>query len=810
MILPLNTDLADLGALGGKGLNLAKLVRAGIPVPRGFLLASQAYQDYVESNRLRASIARQIELLQTDDVAALEEASVSIRAMFSSGRIPDKLEDSLRQAYRSLGEPPVAVRSSATAEDLPDLSFAGLQDTYLNVQGLSDLLKAVVNCWSSLWTARAIGYRTRNEVSHDDVALAVVIQEMVQAEASGVLFTSNPLTGLRSETVIDATLGLGEALVAGLVEPDHYVVDHHHGVVREKILGAKTVAIHGKEGGGVATHRLKPAGRQALPDDQILELSVLGQRIAALYGFPQDIEWAMAGDRIYILQSRPITSLFPIPEGTASEPLQVFFSFGSAQGLLDPITPLGRDAIRLLFAGAAGLFGYAETHETQGVIKMAGERLWANFTPLVRTKIGSRIFARIAFLVDPGIVPAAQALRDSPPWPGGLRRVRLATIRRIFKFIAPYLRQFATAARHPEGRAEKVEREAEKTLVRIQSRYISANERGNSLADRVAFFRSLTEGFPNAIPIMANAMGGMLPLMLLISFSRRQTGSDALALAVTRGLPHNVTTEMDLALWEAARTIRDHPGELTYFRDTEANRLAAEFLAGRLPPAAQKAIGKFLKQYGMRGLGEIDIGRPRWREDPTHIMQVIKGYLMITDRGGAPDEVFRRGAESANLAVEELAAVAQATIGGAVKARLVRSASKRVRELAGLRESPKYFLVRMMGTMRSELLESAQDLAARGILGRPEDLFYLYLNELEALAAGRERDWQSLVDGRRADIARESRRRQIPRLLFSDGRAVYEGLTAPEGESGVLIGSPVSPGLASGSVRVVLDPAGAV
>jgi pyruvate,water dikinase len=275
--------------------------------------------------------------------------------------MPPMLADAIRHAYAAIGCPLVAVRSSATTEDLPEASFAGQQDTFLNVVGNEALLKAVVRCWSSLWTARAIGYRTRNQIEHQGAALAVVVQEMVAAETAGVLFTANPLTGKRTETAVDATLGLGEALVSGQVEPDHYVVDPTGGRILSKTLGAKAVAIRGKPGGGTVTLSEDAASRQALPDGAIIELSAMGQRVARLFGVPQDIEWAWAGEKLFLLQSRPITSLFPLPDEMAPEPLQVLFSFGAVQGMLDPITPLGRDVFLTGAANLAKLIGQNET-----------------------------------------------------------------------------------------------------------------------------------------------------------------------------------------------------------------------------------------------------------------------------------------------------------------------------------------------------------------------------------------------------------------------------------------------------------------
>src|SRR5215212_1389852 len=240
-----------LDTSGGKGVNLVRLTRAGFAVPRGFIISTDAYRAFVEANRWLPMIESAVENISAEDAGALEKISAQIRAAFSLGLMPPQIESAIRDAYAEFKDVPVAVRSSATAEDLPDLSFAGQQDTYLNIIGEEEVLKAVIQCWSSLWTARAIGYRLRNHIPQDEVALAVVVQEMLPSDVSGVMFTANPLTGLRSETVIDATFGLGEALVSGQVEPDHYVVDTIRNAIRSKTLGAKVQSTRSVAGGGV-------------------------------------------------------------------------------------------------------------------------------------------------------------------------------------------------------------------------------------------------------------------------------------------------------------------------------------------------------------------------------------------------------------------------------------------------------------------------------------------------------------------------------------------------------------------------------
>jgi pyruvate,water dikinase len=813
LTLPLNSPQATLANTGGKGLNLTLLSRAGLPVPGGFLITTQAYLDFVIGNNLESFIQKTIEQIDPNDPIALNEASSIIRAQFSAGKMTPALTQTIAAAYQnasvvnqqsSINNPPVAVRSSATAEDLPDMSFAGQQDTFLNVIGEAALLKAVVDCWSSLWTARAIGYRARNGISHDDVALAVVVQEMISSEASGVLFTANPLNGKRTEMVIDATLGLGEALVSGLVEPDQYIIADD-GTILQKTLGAKATIIRGKVDGGVATEQIAAANQQAIPDEVIGELVKLGRETAVHFQSPQDIEWAWANGKLHLLQSRPITSLFPIPPAALqmakrTGELQVMFSFGAVQGMLDPMTPLGQDALKGAFAGLAKSFGHPFNVTTQPVLWTAAERLWVNITALIRHPLGRKLMRGTFSMVIPGAMSAIETLWNDPrilPQRGWFKP---RTFRYLFRVFGPVIWGMIRTMRHPDQRREQLQRQFDGLLADTAARY----DQAETLSERLALFEEVMDtSFAfmlfRFLPVFAT---GMASLNLLLHLP---TKGGPEPLTITRGLPHNVTTEMDLALWAAAQAIRHDETAVTHFTNSNPHTLAQEYLNNQLPDAAQTAVAHFLNQYGMRGLAEIDFGRPRWRENPVHIMQTLQSYLHITDPNKAPDAVFARGAAEAEAAIAPLAAAVRQN-GSRFKARLVPIAARRVRAVAGLRESPKFAMMQILGMARAKLLLSSQQLTADGLLSQPDDLFYLHLDELKALAAGDKRDWIALAAERRAVYDREKQRRQIPRLLLSDGHAFYEGTAVTTNENGDLSGTPVSPGSVEGIVRIVLNP----
>lgn len=343
-VLSFDTLDATLSVVGGKGANLSRMTRTGFPVPPGFFVTTEAYHAFVQSNHLQKQI---VDLAsKTSDTS--EKRSVAIRQLFANGRISADLVEAINHAYADLiqttGDLPLAVRSSAMAEDLPDASFAGQQDTYLNVRGQSAVLDAVQRCWSSLWTPRALEYRARQGIDRLAVSLAVVVQVMVPAEASGIMFTANPINGARDEIVLDAAWGLGEAIVGGLVTPDHIVVDKGMSAIKQMTIADKTLMTQ-PTATGTEERPVEGSKRQAqvLEAVQAIELAKLGVQIEQYYGGPQDIEWCLANDKFYIVQARPITTL-------PSEPVRWESPISGAKWLKDlqagewatePLSPLG-------------------------------------------------------------------------------------------------------------------------------------------------------------------------------------------------------------------------------------------------------------------------------------------------------------------------------------------------------------------------------------------------------------------------------------------------------------------------------------
>ncbi len=796
----------NLPEVGGKGANLGEMTQAGFPVPPGFCVTTAAFRQFIANQH---AIYDQLAQIKIDDLEGARKIGAQVREQLTAVSIPENIAQAIIQAWQEQGtNNAYAVRSSATAEDLPDASFAGQQDTYLNIQGQENLLDAVRRCWVSLFTDRAILYRIQNGFAHEEVALSVVVQQMVLPDISGILFTADPVTGNRHIASIDASYGLGEALVSGLVSADLYKADKRTMEVVDVIVAEKKLAIRPLPDGGTVEEEIsgEAATAQVLSAEQAIQLAQLGQQVEAHYGHPQDIEWALASQNLYLLQTRPITTLYPIPKRVGfDDRLRLFFSFASVQGVMDPFTPFGQDSIQRLFAGAAALFGTTSSPETQSTIWTSKERLWVNFTGMLTHPVGRKLTTKAFPMIDPQASEIMQTLLADPQLQSEKRWLKWRTVRSMLYFAPPVMFRFVKTFARPDAMREQAQQFLEDKLDTLQEQQKAAN----TLHERLDFYEIVVQNaFPTVIgKVISIIAGGMASLKFLERLTHDLPAGTPNVLELTRGLPHNVTTEMDLVLWQTSAAISNDPEAKTFFLTQDADVLAATFLAGNLPAVAQTAVSQFLNQYGMRGLAEIDFGRQRWRENPTPVMQVLQSYLQITDPAVAPDVQFAKGEEAAERAAQALETAVRQTRGGRIKGKLIRIFTKRLRALAGLRESPKFFIIQSAGLARELLLESGAELVAQDVIAQADDLFYLHVDELRQLADGDETiDWQQLIVERRHTFLREQQNNLVPRLLLSDGRVFYNSPISVDAADGTLVGSPVSPGTVEGIVHVVFNP----
>jgi rifampicin phosphotransferase len=753
---------SDGSIAGGKGANLGGLIAAGFPVPDGFVLTTEAYVHAANAARIDPG-----------------EPEVAARRLRSTG-VPKAIAARALEGYRTLGAGAVAVRSSATAEDQPGASFAGQQDTFLGVTGDEALLDAIRRCWASLWNERAVAYRRDQGIDDREVKLAVVVQRMVKAIAAGVLFTADPVIGRRGRAVIDAALGLGEAVVSGAVDPDHYVADPVTGEIAERTL-------RGDE--------------PVLDDAQVRELAATGLRIERHFGSPQDIEFAFDGDRrLWIVQSRPITTLYPLPDEPVREAAgpRVYFSASVAQGYFEPITPMGQEPFRRMGEMLAGSFvrGRRNNGPVHSPIVSVGERLFVDITPALRDPVGREIVERLTAVAESRSSVVIRKLALDPRF-GPRSGSRVGSARRIVPLaVRSRVPIFALRIlRSPDATRARYVREIE----RVTHMDLSPNA---TSAERLDAFEKLIRSMPRFV--MPRLLGLVVAGMLSYVAASRLLGDRATPQelqTLTLGLPHNPTTEMDLALWALATEIRTDPASRKALLERPAAELAAAYRDGALPRPLQDRLAAFLARYGFRSIGEIDLGVPRWSEDPAHLLGAIGNYLQLGDGAVAPDEQFERGTREAEALV--------ATLLGRVRGprrRVLRFFLRRARTLLGSRELPKYTLIRRLFTPMRELLKPVgEELAAAGRFESPDDIYFVTVDEVRQALAGA--DLSEIVAARRTTHARELARRHVPRVLLSDGTDAEVALV--DVPDGALRGSSASPGVVTATARVILSPQGA-
>ncbi len=813
---PLLLSLADLNRdalplAGGKAANLGELIRAGLPVPPGFCITTAAYTLAAEQAGLASVLAAQAPSGTGGEELPLTVLAQSASACFLSAPLPPTIAKEIVTAYQALGdgEPvAVAVRSSATAEDLPGASFAGQQETYLNIIGAEAVLDAVRTCWASLWTDRAVRYRDHLGIDQRSVRLAVVVQRMVEAAVAGVLFTANPLTGKRRQAVIEANPGLGEAVVSGATNPDHFVVTTSTGEIVERRRGEKRVVIHGVAGGG--TQRMdsgERSGEVCLSDAQIRTLAELGAQVEAQYGAPQDIEWALSdAGHFWLTQARPITTLFPLPDTAphSDAVLRVYFSVNVLQGVYRPFTPMGLAAARLFGSSIATLLGFPPRHPQQGpgAFAVAASRIFLDVTPVLRHSLGRALIigvgarfaeARSAVLFEQVVTDSRLSLVSKSRRP----LIRIAFHLLVKRRFLLYLTQALLRPSAAQARVERIE---------AQLRALGEVAANASAADYLAAYEHLLSR--DAAPLLLT-IGPALPAGLgsygLASRLLKDLATPDELQKVLRGLPSNPTTEMDLSLWALAKLVRADPVAAKSVRETLPGQLAQDYREEKLPPTLQQGLAHFLRTYGHRAVAEIDLGLPRWSEDPTHLLGVLANYLQLTDPALAPDAQFQHSVQEAEAMVAEL--TRRATQKSHWLGIRVKFCLKRTRALAGWREKPKYDIVLVFARARKLLWSVGEALARAGQVEAAEDIFFLTPPEARETLEGA--DMRTTIRQRRAEYEQELKRHHIPRVLLSDGTEPTAETRSTSTADALLRGTPASAGSVTAQARVILDPTGA-
>jgi rifampicin phosphotransferase len=770
-------DQTQVAVVGGKGAHLGELSRLeGLRVPAGFCVTTDAFRRIMAEAPSIDDRLDRLSRLKPDDREAIGPLSAEVRRTLQGIVIPDDLAAAITRPLARLGEQDAyAVRSSATAEDLPTASFAGQQDTYLNVVGAVAILEHLSRCWASLFSERAVTYRLRNGFDQRKVQMAVVVQRMVFPQAAGILFTADPVTGNRKIASVEAGFGLGEGLVSGLVNADVYKV--RDGEVVAKAVATKRLAVRASPAGGTQEQAVE-AERQdqpALTDAQIVRLAQLGRRIEAHFGQPQDIEWCLVDDDFQIVQSRPISTLFPIPEADDREN-HVYVSVGHQQMMTDPMKPLGLSVWQLT---------------TPRPMNEAGGRLFVDVTRALGSPTSRTGLLEILGRSDPLIRDALQTILD----------------RGDFIPSLPDEGPVGTPAGDAPAPIETDAAIVAELIGRTQASIATLKrdirtKSGSALLDFILediqeLKRILFD--PQSHQVFMSAMEAAWWLNeQLQAWLDEKNAADTL----TQSVPDNVTSEMGLALLDVADVIRPHPDVVAFLQhvgDESFLDELAKLAGGR---EARDAIEAWLAKYGMRCVGEIDITRPRWSEHPTTLVRMILGNIRNFEPG-AGKRRFEQGRQEAWKKEQELLERLRALPDGERKAEEAKQRIDRVRAFIGYREYPKYGMVSRYFVYKQALLQEAERLVQAHVLPEKEDIFYLTLQELQDVVRTNQVDEQLIRQ--RKEAFRSYQALTPPRVLTSDGEGIAGAYGRDDLPAGALVGLPVSAGIIEGRARVILD-----
>ncbi|MEK5211721.1 phosphoenolpyruvate synthase [Bacillus sp. FSL R5-0603] len=773
-------EKTQLSLVGGKGLHLGELSKIqGIQVPEGFCVTTVGYQKAIEQNETLQVLLDQLAMLKVEDRDQIGKISRKIRQIIMEVGIPSDVVKAVAQYLSQFGEEHAyAVRSSATAEDLPHASFAGQQDTYLNIIGVDAILQHISKCWASLFTDRAVIYRMQNGFDHSQVYLSVIVQRMVFPQASGILFTADPITSNRKVLSIDAGFGLGEALVSGLVSADCYKVQD--GQIIDKRIATKKLAIYGRKEGGTETQQIDSDQQKAqtLTDEQILQLARIGREIEAHFGQPQDIEWCLTRDTFYIVQSRPITTLFPIPEASDQEN-HVYISVGHQQMMTDPIKPLGLSFFLLT---------------TAAPMRKAGGRLFVDVTHHLASPDSREVFLK-------GMGQHDQLLKDA-----------LMTIIKRRDFIKS-IPNDKTAPNPSRGNADMpAQVENDPTIVSdlIESSQTSIEELKQNIQTKSGsdLFRFILEDIQELKKILFNPKSSVLiqaAMNASLWINEKMNvwlGEKNAADTLSQSVPHNITSEMGLALLDVADVIRPYPEVIDYLQHVKDDNFLDELAKFDGGSKTRDAIYDYLSKYGMRCTGEIDITRTRWSEKPTTLIPMILNNIKNFEPN-AGHRKFEQGRQEALKKEQELLDRLKQLPDGEQKAKETKRMIDIIRNFSGFREYPKYGIINRYFVYKQALLKEAEQLIEADVIHEKEDIYYLTFEELHEVVRTHKLDYQ--IISTRKDEYKLYEKLSPPRVITSDGEIVTGEYKRENLPAGAIVGLPVSSGVIEGRARVILN-----
>ena len=779
-----DVDATNSMTVGGKGANLGELSSLKeLTVPEGFCVSTDAFKSIMHATSAINVLLAQLALLTLQDQAAISELSAEIRSVIENIAIPDAIQHEITETLAQVGaNHAYAIRSSATAEDLPTASFAGQYDSYLNIIGPQAILNHISKCWASLFTERAITYRLQNGFEHRHVALAVVVQKMIFPQAAGMIFTADPVTGHRKTVAIDAGFGLGEALVSGLVNADTYKVCA--GEIIDKKISSKKLVVYALKEGGTITRELEPERQdsQVLTDDQMVQLERIGRTIEAHFGRPQDIEWCLVDHTFYIVQSRPITALYPIPE-IHDQQHHVYVSVAHQQMMTDAMKPLGLSfwqltAARPMYQAGGRLFVDVISELASPVKRNIIIDAFGKADPLIKDALMTIIERGDIISSLPTQTPVPPAVNTSKaelPADGEPPIEYDATI------ISELIQHSQTAI---EILQHTIQTKSAKELFEFILEDLQQLKQ--SLFDPQSF---------GAIMAAMNTSAWINEHML------EWLGEKNAADALSQSVPHNITSQMGLALLDVADAIRPYPEVIAYLHHVQDHTFLDQLEQVHGGQAARSAIDAFLEKYGMRCAGEIDITKPRWNEQPQSLIPTILRNVNYFDQHASKHK-FEQGLQEALTKENDILDRLKQLPDGEQKAQATKRMIDLMRNVIGYREYPKYAIVQRYFVYKQALLKAAEQLVQAHVLRAKEDIYYLSFEELREVVHTQTLDYQ-IINNRKAEYTFYEKLTP-PRVITADGESITGAYKREHLPVDALPGLPVSAGVIEGRAHVIL------
>jgi len=815
------TDSGSIRLLGGKGANLGRLTRANLPVPRAFCVNTRAYQRFIETNSLLAPILGALEGLDYDDATAIDRSAVGIRQMIIAADTPADIDDAIRSAYAELasqlGEDMlVSVRSSATAEDLPGMSFAGQQDTYLNIHGVDCVLDHVKRCWASLWTDRAVSYRYRQGFRHEDVLLAVVVQEMFPSEVAGVMFTANPITSNADEIFLNTSWGLGEAIVSGRVNPDQYIIDKHSLAIKDKSLHDKLVMTVRREDGQGSVEVEVPEdirSVETLPDEKIKELTEIGLRIEEHFGFPQDIEWGYSGGRFAILQSREVTAAdidfregieawqTPAALAELTSERWVWSRAYSDELQTGPSTPImytfgqpHRIKTRLHafeFLGIDDFAGYKpENYLDMPLFRWYGARAYYN-THFEREWL--RIFIPPFARDDAALWPFPEEEREE------IRNMPFNWWR-FFRMLLKL--EFSHPTRSLLGSTHYLYDNFEDWISHADA--VWANYDIESATSAKELFLTLVQGrreneLDENVALPFNFYLYVLPHGLKKLCEMWCDDEEGRVFSCLIAGQHTPTSEQNIAVWELSRKLRQSP-VLTELMKKDDSKEILESLEDSEDGRRFKAdFDAFLGEFGHRGANERDPFHFRWGQKPEMVFPTLKPLLALGEEDG-PKALEERLQERMLRTKAECLRKIRKQPAGSLKAAFFKWYLELVQDYFYYRDWERFQNDKDTMRLRPLLNKVGRMFVERNLMEDEEDVFFLGIQEVIAADDGK-------MSAEEVEVRVRARRRVYERYTHKEppkyvrGWETFDDGQLPDDGQG-LRGMAASSGVVTGRARV--------